>query len=305
LLVLSIILSLAGCIVIGAAFTFVIKNRQLLKKLKESETSYEELAKKCKAVNKELEARIQNEVAANRERDLMLLRHSRLAAMGEIIASLGHQWRQPLNSLSLLIQDVSEALEFGEIDDQYIESFTKESMVQIKLMSRTINDFRKFYTINNEKSYFSIGDSISDALSMFSSSLTLNGIHVDFEYRGQQMAYGFPNEFSQVLLNILTNAKEAFIEKNITDRKLSITLNENETFVSAEIIDNAGGISSDAISHVFDPYYTTREHGTGLGLFMTKMILEKMDGRVSVENTGEGVKFTLAVPKAEVLTEKD
>ncbi len=155
-------------------------------------------------INRDLEKRVREEVAKNRQKDHILIQQSRLAAMGEMIASIGHQWRQPLNSLSLLIQDVREALDFGEINDQYIDQFTKESMIQIKHMSRTINDFRKFYRPNKEKSSFPISDSIEDALSIFSSSLKNHDIHVEFEYRGQQLAYGYPNEFSQVVLNILT-----------------------------------------------------------------------------------------------------
>jgi signal transduction histidine kinase len=271
-----------------------------MKRLKEREKSYRELEEKyevMKTLNQTLEKRIEEEVAKTREKDHILIQHSRLAAMGEMIASIGHQWRQPLNSLSLLIQDVREALEFGEIDDQYIDRFIRESMIQIKQMTRTINDFRKFYTPNQEKSPFSVGESIEDALSIFSSSLKNHGIQVEFEYRGQQIAYGFPNEYSQVVLNILTNARDAFVQGDISNRKLLIKLAETEDCVSAEFIDNAGGIEPALLNKVFDPYFTTRNHGTGLGLYMTKMILENMNGSVSLENTGDGARFCLSVPK--------
>ncbi len=253
--------------------------------------------KYVETLNRNLEKRIQEEVAKNREKDHILIQHSRLAAMGEMIASIGHQWRQPLNSLSLLIQDVREALEFGEIDDQYIDRFTRESMIQIKHMSSTINDFRKFYKQNKEKIPFTVGESIEDALSIFSSSLKNHGIQVEFEYRGQQMAYGYPNEYSQVVLNILTNARDAFVEKEINNRKMKIKIDETDEFITAEFIDNAGGIEPALIQKVFDPYFTTRPHGTGLGLYMTKMILENMNGNVTVENTGDGVIISLSVPK--------
>ncbi|WP_142303719.1 PAS domain-containing sensor histidine kinase [Neobacillus soli] len=249
------------------------------------------------SLNWKLEKRIKEEVTKNREKDHILIQHSRLAAMGEMIASIGHQWRQPLNSLSLLIQDVSEALEFGEIDDQYIDRFTKESMIQIKHMSRTINDFRKFYKPNKEKSPFSVGNSIEDALSIFSSSLKNHAIAVEFVYRGQQMAYGFPNEYSQVVLNILTNARDAFIQKDVKDRKMIIKIVEKGEYTTAEFTDNAGGIEPALLNKVFEPYFTTRNHGTGLGLYMTKMILENMNGSVSVDNIGDGARFCISVPK--------
>jgi PAS domain S-box-containing protein len=248
-------------------------------------------------LNWNLEKRIQEEVAKNRQKDHLLIQQSRLAAMGEMIASIGHQWRQPLNSLSLLIQDVREALEFGEIDDQYIDRFTRESMIQIKHMSRTINDFRKFYKPNKEKCSFSVGDSIEDALSIFSSSLKNHAIQVEFEFRGQQMAFGFPNEYSQVVLNILTNARDAFVHKDINNRKLIIKIDETKESITAEFIDNAGGIEQELLHKVFEPYFTTRNHGTGLGLYMTKMILENMNGSVLVENTSDGAHFYLTVPK--------
>ncbi len=271
-----------------------------MKKLKESEMSYLDLAKKYEAaetVNQNLEKRIQDELAKNREKDYVLIQQSRLAAMGEMIASMGHQWRQPLNSLSLLVQDVREALEFGEIDDQYIDRFTRESMIQIKNMSRTINDFRKFYQPNKEKTLFSVGESIEDALTIFSTSLITHKIQVEFEYRGQYMAYGFPNEYCQVVLNLLANTRDAFVQNDINNRKIIIKLAETEKDITAEFIDNAGGIDQALLEKIFDPYFTTRIHGTGLGLYMTKKIMENMDGSVMVENIGDGARFCLSAPK--------
>lgn len=271
-----------------------------MNEISESEKNYQELLKKYELLvnqNRYLEKRIQEEVTKNNQKDNILIEQSRLAAMGGMVASIGHQWRQPLNNLSLLIHDVREALEFGEINDQYIDRFTRESMLQIKHMSRTINDFRKFYKPNKEKTLFSVGDSIEEALSIFSMSLKNHGIQVEFEYRGQQMAYGYPNEYSQVVLNILTNARDAFVQKDINNRKLHINIGETKEIVTAEFIDNAGGIEPTLLKKVFDPYFTTRENGTGLGLYLTKMILKKMNGSVSVENTGDGARFCVSVPK--------
>jgi signal transduction histidine kinase len=276
---------------------YVFKSRVLMKKLKESEQSYRVLAEKYEATNRNLEKKIKDEVEKNRQKDHLLIQHSRLAAMGEMIASIGHQWRQPLNSLSLIIQDVREEFEFGQLDEIYIDNFTKESMIQIKHMSRTINDFRKFYKPNNEKSPFSIGSSIEDALSIFSPSLKYDGIEIEFEYRGELMAYGFPNEYSQVVLNILTNARDAFVLKDIKNRKIKIQLSETMKFVTAEFTDNAGGIEPALLNKIFDPYFTTRPHGTGLGLYMTKMIIENMNGLITVENHDAGARFCLSIPK--------
>ncbi|NRD79612.1 HAMP domain-containing histidine kinase [Bacillus sp. BRMEA1] len=274
-------------------------------KLSENEKYYRDLAEKYENLSRILEKQLQEEIIKNKEKDQILIQHSRLAAMGEMVANISHQWRQPLNNLTLLLQDVREALEFGEIDDHYIDQFTREGMVIIKNMSQTINDFRRFYKPNKEKSAFSVGDSIVEALSIFSISLKKHGIQVEFKFGGQQIAYGYPNEYGLVVLNILSNARDAFVANTINNRKLIIKLSESEKFVSAEFIDNAGGIEPSLLQKIFDPYFTTKPQGTGFGLYMTKMIVENMSGMVSVENTSNGAKFSLSVPKAATLIEKE
>jgi signal transduction histidine kinase len=270
--------------------------------LKQSEKKYQDLVENFqleKNLNIELLKRIKEEVSKNRQKDYMLVQQSRLAAMGEMIASIGHQWRQPLNNLSLLIQDVSEAQEFNELNDHYVNRFTKESMVLIKHMSQTINDFRKFYMPNKERAVFSLSESIEHALSIFSLSLKNHNIHVQFEYRGQQRVYGFQNEFIQVILNIFVNAKDAFVSNNIENRKLSIKIDEDEWFYMTEVIDTGGGIEPSLLDKIFDPYFTTRQNGTGLGLYMAKVILENMHGNIKAVNTGAGARFLLFMPKPE------
>jgi signal transduction histidine kinase len=289
-------------------FQYISKGRGLLKKLNESENNYRDLAKKyeaAKTTKQDLETRIQEEVAKNREKDYVLIQQSSLAAMMEMIASMDHQWRQPLNNLSLLIQDVREALEFGEIDDQYIERFTKEGMFQIKEMSQTIDDFRRFYKPNKEKTPFPVGDSIEAALSIFSTSLKKHGIQVEFEYRGQYTAFGFPNEFCQAVLNLLTNTRDAFVQNKTDNRKIFINIVETDNEITVEFIDNAGGFERELHEKIFDPYFTKRQHGTGIGLYLTKKILENMDGRVSVDNSGDGARFCLTVPKAAAAVQPD
>lgn len=271
-----------------------------MKILKENQSLIEEYEKMIKNLQKEnldLEKRFQIEVEKSREKDHILIQQSRLAAMGEMVANIGHQWRHPLNSLSSLIHDVKEALEFGEINEHYIDRFIRESMVQIQHMSQTINDFRKFYRPNKEICAFSLADSIEDALAIFSSSLRNHDIKVEFEYRGQPLAYGFPNEFSQAVLNILTNARDAFVAKGIKNRILQINISSQGRLLSAEFTDNAGGFDPSFVHKMFDAYFTTRQQGTGLGLYMTKTILENMGGTVTAENVENGARFSLSVPK--------
>ncbi|WP_052404699.1 sensor histidine kinase [Bacillus rubiinfantis] len=255
-----------------------------------------ELIDKYEFINKQLEKRLQEEIAKNRDKDQLLIKHSRFAAMGEMMASIGHQWRQPLNGLLLLVQDLRDALEYGEIDETYIDRFTRESMMQIQHMMQTINDFRKFYKPNSEKIFFSVGDSIEEALSIFLPSLKNHGIDVEFEIRGQQTAFGYPNEFSQAVLNILANARDAFVFREIPRRKIHINIHESSEYIRAEFMDNAGGIEPELLHKLFDPHFTTKPHGSGLGLYMSKMMLEKMNGEITVKNAGDGVSITLSVP---------
>jgi signal transduction histidine kinase len=278
------------------------------KNLSKCEERYRVLYKKYEAVtgnnhfveslNHELTKQVQAEKHYQSQKDHILIQQSRFAAMGEIIASIGFQWRQPLNRLSLLIQDVSEAQEFNEINDQYINRFTKESMALIKHMARSINDFRKFYQPNKEKTAFSLSEAIEDALSIFSLSLKNHDIHVYFEYRGQHKVIGYRNEFIQVVLNILMNARDAFIACNRENRNISIKIDEDDCFYMTEISDNGGGMEPTLLDKIFDPYFTTRPNGTGLGLYMTKMIIENMNGNVKAENIETGARFCLFVPKA-------
>ncbi|MEH7180461.1 sensor histidine kinase [Neobacillus vireti] len=288
---------LAFSILILFQLRSMLKEKMLIKKLKESEVNCRELAEEYEIITNSLEERVKEEGEKNRQKDLFLIQHSRLAAKGELISSIGHQWRQPLNRLSLIIQDVREALQFGEINDQYIEIFTKESMSQINYMSQTIHDYQKFYQPNKEKSPFSVAQCVEDALSIFSSNLTDHKIHVDFNYREQPMAYGYPNEYSQVILNILMNTKDVFVANGVKNRRLDISIGTKDNFVFLDITDNGGGIESALLSRVFDPYFTTKQHGTGIGLYMTKMIIENMNGSVQVNNSESGARFTLSVPK--------
>jgi signal transduction histidine kinase len=161
----------------------------------------------------------------------------------------------------------------------------------------TKHDLRKFYRTRREKCSFSVSDSIEDALSIFFSSLKNHVIQVDFEYRGLQMGFGIPNEFSQIVLHILTNIREAFDANNILTRKLKIQISSTENFIVVQFTDNAGGIDPAHISKLFDSNYSSDEQGTGMGLYITKMIIENMDGHLHLENTSEGSCFVLSVPK--------
>lgn len=248
-------------------------------------------------LNRNLQKRIQEEVARNRKKDRLLIEQSRLTAMTDMISHIGQQWRHPLNSLSVMIQDIRQALDFGEMNAYYIDQFIRESMLQIQSMQQTIDDFRKFYRPAKEKNSFSLADSIEEALSIFHSSLKKHDIHVQFEYRGQQIVFGCPNEFSQVVLNVLTWVRDSFIYHNTQNRWITIRISESNSIYVVEIADNASSIHPALLQKVFDPYLGANKFGSGLGLYTAKIIMEDMNGAIKAENKGEGTCFSLTIPK--------
>lgn len=254
--------------------------------------------KQIEAMNYTLEQRVKEEVALNREKDYIMLQQGRLAAMGEMIGNIAHQWRQPLNSLGLLIQDIGHAHRYGELTGDYLEKSIKEGMKTINFMSRTIDDFRNFFRTDKEKKPFRPKEVLDMVLSFIGDSFRNNAIEIKVFNDGNTEVEGYPNEYSHALLNILSNAKDILIERGIKEPGVIIRLcNENGRSVIT-IEDNAGGIKEDIIDKIFDPYYTTKKQGegTGLGLYMSKMIIEKnMGGKLTARNTAAGAEFRIEV----------
>ncbi len=248
----------------------------------------------------ELEARVVEEAAKNREKDLLLIQQSRLAAMGEMIGNIAHQWRQPLNALGILLGNIKDAWQFNELNEKYMQETVTTGRQLILKMSTTIDDFRNFFKPNREKIHFSLRKAIEEALSIVGTSLIHHNIEVNLEGEADIWSLGFPNEFSQVLLNIIGNAKDVLQDREIPDGRVSIRLTEQNGSAHVAVTDNGGGIPEDIVGKIFDPYFTTRENGTGIGLYMSKMIVENnMNGLLRVHNVPGGAEFEIIVPMVE------
>jgi len=249
----------------------------------------------------ELKSRIDKEVKKNQEQQLLMLQQSRLAQMGEMISMIAHQWRQPLNNLSLINQLLISKYKKKKLDDSAIEYFKINSKKQIDLMSKTIDDFRNFFKPQKLKSEFSINSAIKDTLEMLNSVFTNNNIEIDFKADKDYSIKSYQSSFIQVVLNILNNAKDALIENKEDNRKISIKIKESEDSIILEISDNAGGIKKDIIDKIFDPYFSTKgKNGTGLGLYMTKVIVQDhLKGSISVSNKDDGAVFKIDISKKE------
>lgn len=250
-------------------------------------------------INEKLQEIVETETAKRLEKERMLVHQSKLATMGEMLSNIAHQWRQPLNALALKVQDVVTAYDFNELNRDYLFNFKKSSMDLIIYMSQTIDDFRNFFRPEKEMSFFDVNESIDKAAAIVKDSLISSKIHLEFDFECfDEKAYGYPNEFAQVVLNILTNAKDAFANKESNNKRITITTRCLGSSVETYIQDNAGGISDDIIGKVFEPYFTTKykAQGTGLGLYMSKMIIEQsMNGILSVKNHNDGALFQISL----------
>jgi len=237
-----------------------------------------------------------------KEQEALLVQQSKMAAMGEMIGAIAHQWRQPLNALGIMIQDLKFAHKYGEFNEAYLAEMIEKSMEQIHFMSSTIDSFRSFFKPVKQKEFFSISTAIKDVLSMLSAQLKNNNIKtiLELDERNNDVAYGFKNEFEQVVLNILSNAKDAILDKNGSGA-ISICSKTKNNSVRISFLDTGGGISEDIIDKVFDPYFSTKEQGkgTGIGLYMSKIIIEEhMGGKLTVRNKNGGALFEITLSLA-------
>jgi PAS domain S-box-containing protein len=249
-----------------------------------------------KELNDKLELKVEKGIEEIRSKDELLAHQSKLAAMGEMIGAIAHQWRQPLNALAVQVQFMEDDFEDGLIDKEYLNEYKKENMKLINFMSKTIDDFRNFFRVDKEKVLFDINEKISETINILSPQLDSHKIELELKGEGFD-TLGFPSEFQQVVLNIINNAKDAISEKEKEDGKITVEIDKlDEKYGIVQISDNAGGIPDDILNRVFDPYFTTKDQGkgTGLGLYMSKMIIEQnLDGELSVTNDNDGAKFTI------------
>ena len=261
----------------------------------------EEVIKKTKElqeVNDSLEERVLEQLGEVRKKDQMLIQQSRLASMGEMIGNIAHQWRQPLNALSINIQNTQMMYESGELNAEFVEKSTDKALFFINKMSATIDDFRNFFKPDKEKESFVVSKMVKQAQMVVEESLTYSGISFYIKGELDVKAYGYKSEFSQVLLNIINNSKDAHKNHSISNPYIKVNIEIDEENIFVQMRDNAGGIEDDIIEKVFDPYFTTKDDdgGTGIGLYMSKVIMEKMDGEIFVENFEGGAKFIVTIP---------
>jgi len=243
-------------------------------------------------VTKEMELRFENE-----KKQKLLFLQSRQASLGQMIANIAHQWKQPLTELNLAIFNLKKS--FDTHDEAEFKRYYQESKSIVKNMSQIIDDFMDFFKPAREKKEFFVKEAIEDALMIVKKVLKENKIEIRKDIEDIKVV-GIENELSQVIINIIQNAKDAFKQNQIRKRVISITAKNEKDRVFIDIADNAGGIYQEVMENIFEPYFTTKHSsvGTGLGLFVASMIIEQtFEGSLSVKNSQNGAVFTISIPK--------
>jgi signal transduction histidine kinase len=215
--------------------------------------------------------------------------------MGEMINNIAHQWRQPLNVISLIAQGLPECKDLAQAE---LDHEVERIMDVILHMSQTIDDFRYFFRQDKEKTCFTANQSVAKALEFISPSLIEKGIDVSVTEQPEVGIFAYRNEYAQVLLNILSNAKDVLVERNVAEPHINISIFQTDGRSVVTITDNGGGISTEVMPRIFDPYFTTKEklQGTGIGLYMSKIIIEQnIGGSLTAENVEDGVAFRIEV----------
>jgi len=244
--------------------------------------------------NANLERLVLEEVEKNREKDKMMFAQSRHAQMGEMISMIAHQWRQPLNAISMAVGVMDMRMQTGRLDMDSAKDIAKKINRYVNHLSGTIDDFREFFKPQKEMKITSFECVVSKALALMEDSLKSKSIMVRVEKRELKEFLSYENELIQVVLNILKNAEDALVEKGISQGLIILTI-EKETL---SIEDNAGGIDPIVLDKIFDPYFSTKDkNGTGLGLYMSKIIIEEhCKGSLDVSNTENGAIFKITLP---------
>ncbi|MEA3457043.1 MAG: HAMP domain-containing sensor histidine kinase [Campylobacterota bacterium] len=241
---------------------------------------------------------LQEKIKKIKEKQQILIQNSKMASMGEMIANIAHQWRQPLNSLSalhtVLMMDYEDN---GRLTQEEIVQFKEESSQYIHKMSSTIDDFRNFFSPAKEKERFVVSDAIKESIKFVKDSYSDSCVElIDRTQDRDTQICSYKNELMQVIMILLNNSRDAVVGNKIKKPQVIVDLLHKDDKIEIRVKDNGGGIDDDIMDRIFEPYFTTKfkSDGTGVGLYMSKMIIEdSIGGELVLENHGDGVLATL------------
>jgi len=261
------------------------------------QSELESSRKDLDSLNRHLEQRIEEEIELREANHKMYEQQAKMAAMGEMMDAAAHQWKQPLNALSMMSDMLQGDFERGEVDQAYIDEMTEDIQTQIQHMVATLSEFRNFFRPTKEAKSFGIKRSLQSVLVLVNDEFIKNNINIHIQNDKEILIYGTENEFKHLVLNLINNAKDAFNERELKQRDIFISFYKEDNHINLEIEDNAGGIPEDVIHDIFKPDVTTKGEGegTGIGLYMSMQIAQKLNGSLSVINTDTGARFLLEI----------
>lgn len=286
------------------------RNSDLLNKISELEQ-----------LNARLESRIEDEIETTRRQEQVIMRQAGFASMGQLIGAIAHQWRQPLTTIGLIVQKLKRAYQLEKLDGPYLDRSVKEAMAQVRHMSETIENLRAFLKPSKEKIEFDVPSAISETLSILNAQFSNSNIRMSYRFNRQKLpvpgrpgdcepvkTVGFPNEFKQVLINIINNAVSAISRKKETGElgsgggEVSIDIETDDKRVKITIANNGLSMPDDVLERLFEPLFSPHRVGKtiGVGLYMTRVIIEhNMGGRITARNTQHGAAFDIKLSLAQ------
>lgn len=253
-----------------------------------------------KYFQEKLEQKVEEEIKKRFKQERLLVQQSKMATMGEMMAAIAHNWRQPLNTISLLSASITKKLLNSKLTKDYINNWIIKMNNQVNFMSQTIDDFRNFYKPEEEFKEVSLKKVILKVISLISLQLKINNIKIEVNIQEPILLVCLENQLQQALINVLINSKEAILNKNIKNGMILLNAKKDDSFVNLIIQDNGGGIENEEnFTSIFEPYFTTKanSHGTGIELYMTKIIIEQnMKGKIETKNINNGFEFIIKIP---------
>jgi len=248
-----------------------------------------------------------NDITEQMHKDKLLFEQSKLAAMGEMIGNIAHQWRQPLSVISTSSTGMQMQKEYGMLDDEKFHEYCEIINDNVQYLSKTIDDFRNFIKADKEKKEFILHESIGSFLKLVDGSIKTHNITMVLDIDQSIVLFGYPNELVQCFMNFYNNSKDVLQAKPEEQRYIFITSKQKENKIYISFKDSGDGIPEDVLPKIFEPYFTTKHQsqGTGLGLHMVyNMIIDSMGGTIEVQNTHYeyeskkllGVEFIITLP---------
>ena len=273
------------------------------------EKNVDEKTKELITLNELLEKKISKEVQQNRKKDIIMFQQARFASLGEMLNNIAHQWRQPLGSITMIVQSFQTKMQLGKLTDEFIDDKVNDALLLANNMSNTLDDFKNFFSPDKSKIKFDIEKCIEHSIELSKYLLSKENIKIELIIKDKITLNSFYNEISHVFLNIISNSKDALcsnVDKN--DRIIKIMVSKYKNRAMINMLDNGGGIPPEIVPKIFEPYYTTKykSAGTGIGLYMSRQIIEKhINGSISYKNIVHKIKdnknyncslFTIKIP---------